>query len=172
MTKWAYVENNEIKGVYDKLPRSWRNISGFEHLESDLELLESYGWQVIDKSNTSFDREKYNEMGFNYTLVDNRVIATPILVEKVTNNQVYDLEFIRMQRNQLLEKSDVYQLSDWQTSFDDILKIDWLFYRQKLRNATNNVYEFDFNSLQSELEMLIDRSRSAFDQYISSNNYG
>jgi hypothetical protein len=170
MTKWAYIENNEIKGVYDNLPKSWKNISGFNHLENDIELLKSHGWTLVDKSGISFDSERYSETGFTYSLNGDVVVATPILVEKsINNNNTYDLETIRMQRDELLKKTDVYQLVDWQSSFDEEMKFSWLLYRQKLRDATTNVYEFDFGLYQSELSILIDRSKLLFQEYIAKN---
>jgi hypothetical protein len=51
MANFAHVENESIVGVYDLLPKNWRNISNFFALENEDELLKSYGWYKIVKVN-------------------------------------------------------------------------------------------------------------------------
>ena len=50
MAKYALVEDNKITGVYDSLPRTWRNYSNFDALKEDTSTLNSLGWQEIQHS--------------------------------------------------------------------------------------------------------------------------
>jgi hypothetical protein len=49
MANFAHVENGNIIGVYDFLPKNWRNISNFFALENEEETLKTYGWYKIVK---------------------------------------------------------------------------------------------------------------------------
>ena len=48
MANYAYVENEEIVGVYDLLPNNWRNYSNFFALEGKWDFLKSIGWYKIE----------------------------------------------------------------------------------------------------------------------------
>jgi hypothetical protein len=170
MTKWAYIENNEIMGVYDKLPASWRNISGFNKLEDDLNYLIGLGWLKID-TYTYYDANIYNEFGYTFELVDGVVVGNPILKEKVVSNlePVEDpqLAFIRTQRDKLLLQSDIYQLGDWQKVFDESLKNRWLLYRATLRDVPQNYLITGVIVWPAGLDALIIDSKSSMATYIA-----
>jgi len=172
MTKWAYIENNEIKGTYDRLPTSWKNISGFNYLQSDLEQLKSLGWHSIS-TYLQYDRNLYNEVGYTFDIVDGTVVGTPILKEIVHEPEpvivVEDqtLSHMRNERDGLLKQSDIYQLADWQTTFSADLKLRWLEYRAKLRDMPQ-VYA-DTNQIVWPLDgsTLLSDSNSSMSSYIS-----
>ena len=167
MTKWAYVENNEIKGVYDRLPTSWKNISGFNTLENDLNTLIGLGWYRVS-SYDSYDSTKYNEMGYTFSIVNGAVVGTPILKEKTieATPEPNILGDIRTIRDSLLIQSDIYQLADWQVTFDNTLKNRWLLYRAKLREVPQ-IYETTGNlDWPTDLNELLADSNSAMQAYL------
>jgi len=171
MTKWAYIENNEIKGTYDKLPTSWRNISGLNTLEYDLDYLTSLGWHKID-TYTSYDSNIYSELGYTFELVNGLVVGTPILQEKTTP-AVIELEdtyltAIRAKRDRLLYQSDIYQLGDWQIAFDLSLKTRWLLYRASLRDVPQIYLTSGSITWPAGLNELIDDSNTSMSTYLSS----
>lgn len=55
MANYAYVENENIVGVYDNLPKNWKNYSNFSSLESDLDYLNSIGWYKIVDNTPQYD---------------------------------------------------------------------------------------------------------------------
>ena len=171
MTKWAYVENNEIKGVYDRLPTSWKNISGLNTLENDVGMLSSLGWKQVSIY-ASYDADKYNEMGYTFSIQNGEVIGTPILKEKTALDAttVEDplLQDIRAQRDKLLAQSDIYQLGDWQKAFDETLKLRWLLYRAALRDVPQVYLSTGVASWPEELGILIDNSISSMSSYLAS----
>ncbi len=168
MTKWAYVENNEIRGVYDRLPTSWKNISGLNTLENDLDTLMGLGWHRVS-SYDSYDSTKYNEMGYTFSIVDGEVRGTPILKEKTIEPtpEPNVLSDIRSIRDSLLIQSDIYQLADWQVTFDNTLKNRWLLYRAKLREVPQ-IYETTGNlDWPTDLNELLTDSNSAMQAYLT-----
>lgn len=171
MTKWAHVENNEIKGVYDRLPISWKNVSGFNTLADDVELLKTFGWFSISEYQ-SYDAELYNEIGYTYSIVNGEVIASPILQLKTiippSETVSNELREIRIQRDKLLAESDVYQLGDWQKVFDESLKLRWLLYRAALRDVPETYLSNGVLSWPADIESLIFDSKSSMALYLSS----
>ena len=141
MANWAHVENNEIKGQYDLLPKNWQNISGLDLSSDNLPFLKSVGWYPVTKQNDSWDDLTHYVSGYEYELRENDVLESIILAEKqpelVPNYSTLKNEFIielRKQRNQKLFESDWTQLVDIQNLFDEIAKNQWVVYRQKLRD--------------------------------------
>lgn len=169
MTKWAYVENNEIKGVYDRLPNSWKNISGLNTLENDLDMLSSLGWKQVSNYDT-YDSDKYNEMGYTFSIQDGEVRGTPILKEKIpVVESVYDpLLSVREERDRLLYQSDIYQLADWQMTFDTVLKNRWLLYRSKLRDVPQVYESTGILDWPTDLNQLLADSNIAMQAYVAS----
>ena len=177
MTKWAHVENNEIKGVYDRLPISWKNVSGFNMLADNLEVLKTFNWLPVSEYE-SYDAERYNEIGYTYSIVNSRVIASPILQLKTiisySESVSNELREIRIQRDKLLAESDVYQLGDWQKVFDESLKLRWLLYRAALRDVPETYLSKGVLSWPTGLESLVSDSKTSMTSYLSglSDNTG
>jgi hypothetical protein len=140
MANWAYVENNEIKGRYDSLPKSWKNISGFDLCKNDLPLLKSLSWYPVTKQHDTFDNTLYNISTYEYTLREDDVLETVVLQQKI--NVDYNIskeEFLyqlKIERNTKLMESDWTQLVDVQNMLNDETKNEWLVYRQNLRDIT------------------------------------
>jgi len=146
MANWAHVENNEILGVYDLLPKSWENVSGLDLSKDDLPFLKSLGWYPVVEQNIPFDNTKYFIQKYDYTIGENSVLGTPVLVEKTfepagpienydTLKNIFILE-LRKERNQRLLDSDWTQLADVQNMLNEEGKNKWANYRQALRDIT------------------------------------
>ena len=141
MANWAHIENGEIKGQYDLLPKNWRNISGLDLSKNDLPFLKSLGWYPVTKSNETFNDLTHYVSGYNYQIQENDVLETIILTEKLPEpEQDFSIlknnfiEELRKKRNELLVTSDWTQLQDVQNSFDELTKNKWIVYRQALRD--------------------------------------
>jgi hypothetical protein len=59
MFNWAYVENNTIKEYHAILPENWKNYSGLNLSEGDLNYLVSIGWYKILKADVNYNTDDY-----------------------------------------------------------------------------------------------------------------
>ena len=150
MSNWALVEDNQITGRYDLLPKSWRNISGLDLSKDNLPFLKSLGWYPVTKQNLPYDDSIYYISGYDYQLREDDVLEIPVLSEKATqpapDYSTLKNEFItelRKQRNQKLIESDWTQLLDIQSLFNEETKNKWIVYRQLLRDITQAYFEND-----------------------------
>lgn len=152
MAEWALIENNEITGKYDTLPKNWRNVSGLDLAKDDLPFLKSLGWYPVTKSNETFDSSTHYISGYDYQLREADALEIPIIVEKppmdlvVLKNQF--MEALRQERNLKLNETDWTQLVDVQNLFDEQTKNNWINYRQALRDlpqtyANNGVVDMN-----------------------------
>lgn len=55
MANFAHVENDNVVGLYDNLPKNWRNISNFYLLKDNVSYLNSLGWYVVTKTEPSYN---------------------------------------------------------------------------------------------------------------------
>jgi hypothetical protein len=144
MSNWAHVENNQITGQYDLLPKSWRNISGLDLSKDNLPFLKSLGWYPVIQQNSPYDDVNYFIEKYDYVIQEETVLEVPILAEKVPQpvfeysalKNFFIIE-LRKERNQKLIESDWTQLLDSQSLFDEEIKNKWIIYRQGLRDITN-----------------------------------
>lgn len=172
MTVWAYVENKQVKGVYDRLPTSWKNISGFHHLANDLSYLESLGWYYIVKSTETFDTTKYYVSKTIYTFENDSVIESLSLKAREAVTYVNPINAIRDKRDSMLAVSDIYQLADWQKTFSEQLKLDWLLCRQQLRDLPEIYANTGELTWPSNFDSLIDNSKASMAAYLASLEQG
>jgi len=150
MANWANVKNNEVVGQYDLLPKNLQNISGLDLSSNDLPFLKSVGWYPVTKQNDSWDDLTHYVSGYEYELRENDVLESIILAERQPEpQQDYStlknefIENLRTTRNQKLLESDWTQLVDVQNLFDETTKNQWVIYRQKLRDITEEYLEND-----------------------------
>lgn len=142
MTIFVYMENGEILERHNSLPRAWRNISGFNHLESDLPKLNSLGWYPVQKNHQLYDPEMVRVAGVSYQLQDGVVFETLILEpytdqERELQHQQRRAEFLsnlRSERNQKMAASDWTQVLDVNYAFLPVVREAWRAYRQELRD--------------------------------------
>jgi hypothetical protein len=141
MANWALVENDEVTGVYDLLPKSWKHISGLRLAADDLDFLKSLGWYPVKPEHDNYDKSTHLLDGYEYSLNEEYVSETLRLLERdpipVIEFSVLKSTFmkqLREERNSRLSACDWTQLFDAQETFDDNTKQKWRMYRQKLRD--------------------------------------
>jgi len=136
MHRWAFVEDNNIVELHYNLPTSWRNISGLQNAENDLEYLLALGWMPIDHEHQSFDPNIYCVKDYINTVGSERIVQTLELIEvTAVSFEIQKQDFmlqLRNIRNQKLKDSDWTQLLDCNLSDND--KNNWAVYRQELRH--------------------------------------
>jgi hypothetical protein len=156
MANWALVENDEVTGVYDLLPKNWKHISGLRLAADDLVFLKSLGWYPVDQQHNliNFNPITHQLDGYNYELQNDVVVETPKIIEKEVKElspieielaQVSFMAQLRQERDARLQKTDWTQLSDVQDSFDDEMKAKWILYRQKLRDLPQQGNDVNFS---------------------------
>ena len=141
MAKFALVEHGEITTVVDKLPSSWRNVSGLNLSEDNLELLASLGWLPVISMHTPFDPTYERMNGYTYEIHD-QVVHELTVIELNPPSPSHSIEFLhatfmdqlRAERNQRLTASDWTQTVDLQTIKGEAWISSWAIYRQNLRD--------------------------------------
>ena len=133
---YIQVENGEVKGYPQPLPRNWADVSNF-YLLDDVQVL-SYGWypvRFVPAEKTDNDVVT----GQSFVIEGNEVVQYEQIRPKTESEIQEELnskwENIRNQRNLLLLESDWTQLAD--VSLSDEKKEEWKLYRQSLRDITN-----------------------------------
>lgn len=166
MAEWAYVENNEIVELHDLLPVSWRNISGLRNAADNIEFLNSVGWYKVNKQVTEYDDTQFKVIDYTYNFLNNNVQEVPVLEQKEiiaideveVQRQIKNkfMEALRNERDKLLSKSDISQLSDnlKKMSPDEINQ--WETYRQSLRDLPAQYENSDVIYLQDVIWPTID----------------
>jgi hypothetical protein len=139
MHRWAFVEDNNIVELHYNLPTSWRNISGLQNAENDLEYLLALGWMPIDHEHQSFDPDIYCIQDYINTVGAERVVQTLKLIEVTASSTV---PFEIQKQDFMLQLRDIrdakLKISDWTQLRDSKLSEDsrnnWTVYRQALRD--------------------------------------
>lgn len=161
MAKYAVVENNVITGLYDDLPKNWKNISNFYLLSGDTEVLDSMGWKTVQQVTPSYNPETQYLGDTYHRIIDESVVETQYVVDKIiehtsepvtyTDEQLVEMQVIehskamtelRNIRDGLLSETDFTQLSDVIELNGVDLSLSYKNYRQALRDLPN-VYEND-----------------------------
>ncbi len=154
MAKYAFIENNEIKGLYTNLPNNWKNISNFYALDGDTEYLSSLGWKLITKSSVTYNPDTQTA-DIQYSIVDGNVVETitvedlpPLSAEELSRiksvKHEQAMSILRTKRDKLLADSDKTQLVDVAKQNGAELTTAYELYRQQLRDLPN-LYETDDN---------------------------
>lgn len=161
LANWAYVENSTINGLYDLLPKNWKNISGLDKSKDDLVFLRSLGWYPVIKDSTVFNSNTHFIKSYNHvvdseteSVIEEAVLeAKPpvpepeppaVISDEELNRQL--LEQVRSNRNNLLRDSDWTQLTDSFVSSPE-KKQAWATYRQALRDLPSIVKENNLISM-------------------------
>jgi len=140
MASFAYVENNEIQGVYDLLPDNWKNYSNFFALENDLDYLKSLGWYKIEKVIPSYDpatqkldnARQWFENNIVYETEEVIDLSAEPIIEPVSQEELTlrQWNLIKTQRDQLIASFDWRYIRYNRevrlniTPSDDITKLD------------------------------------------------
>lgn len=157
MAEWVFVENNEIKELHDKLPVSWRNISGLD--KAPLGFLKNKGWLPVEKNYQQFDQSNYRIDGYDYQIFEDRVVETSRIVQisqqeldgvaETKKNEFFN--HIRRERNRRLQESDWTQANDVQQLMSSEWIESWKVYRQQLRDLPllyENSANYDISSIE------------------------
>lgn len=140
--QYIYVENNQIAGNPQELPKNWKNISNFYVLNDDQ--LKSYGWYRFRFVEAEISDNQFYD-GSNFVIEENEVVE----YQKVRNKTQQEIEneieevwrSIRYRRNQLLLECDWTQLPD--NALPSTKKEEWTSYRQMLRDITTQSDPFN-----------------------------
>lgn len=158
MANYAYVEDNNIVGVYDLLPTVWRNYSNFFALEGEWDYLKSLGWykiehvipeydpitQKIDNPRQWFENDTVYQTMDVIDIPQEPTIAPEIQIEQITHEQ---WDAIRTQRDRLMSEFEWRytrynrQIRSGITPTDDILVMDT--YMQALADITQQENPFN-----------------------------
>lgn len=142
MFNWAYVENSTIKEYHTVLPENWKNYSGLNLSEGDLNYLVSIGWYKILKADVNYNTDDYRLKNYNYAFINNQVVET-LELDTITSEEKQAklddafnifIENLRLERNRLLQATDWTELPsarnnhsvEWASNYDN--------YRQQLRD--------------------------------------
>jgi hypothetical protein len=135
---YILVENGEVKGYPQPLPRNWADVSNFYLLED--EQVRSYGWypvRFVPAEKTDNDVVT----GQSFVIEGNEVVQYEQIRSKteseITEETNQKWENIRNERNRLLIESDWTQLPDSPLSSEK--KTEWSVYRQELRDVTSQL---------------------------------
>ncbi len=133
---YILVENGEVKGYPQPLPRNWADVSNFYLLED--EQVRSYGWypvRFVPAEKTDNDVV----MGQSFVIEGDEVVQyeqiRPKTESEIAEETNQKWQNIRSQRNSLLSESDWTQLPDSPLLSEK--KIEWSVYRQELRDVTS-----------------------------------
>ncbi len=133
---YILVENGEVKGYPQPLPRNWADVSNFYLLED--EQVRSYGWypvRFVPAEKTDNDVV----MGQSFVIEGDEVVQyeqiRPKTESEIAEETNQKWQNIRSQRNSLLSESDWTQLPDSPLLSEK--KTEWSVYRQELRDVTS-----------------------------------
>lgn len=161
MSRYAYVQNNEIKEIHYDLPQSWKNISNFRNLANYPNELENLGWKVIQKDTTPFDNKEYKIVSTEYELKNGNVVEKNILeaIPVVTLFQppVLTVEEIKEQERLMQERFTEEQWSNIRYMRDTAIKdVQWR-YERYYRNERLGIEQTDsIQALDTYVQALAD----------------
>ncbi len=134
--KYIYVKNGNIESIPRELPNVWENVSNFNVLDNDA--LKEYGWYPY-KYIPGGVTDDMVPNGSYFVIEENEVVEYQAVRPKTDEERQEETDSlwqnIRNQRNFFLQKSDWTQLPD--SPLSEEKKEDWRFYRQSLRDITN-----------------------------------
>lgn len=137
MANWAYVEDGTVKELRDILPKSWKNVSGLNKSENDIDFLKGLGWYKVVKQHQEYDVSLFDVASYTHVYDGVSVIETVNLVEKPpvipeTPEQLKEnfLTALRAERNKRLFETDWTQILDSPITNREA----WAVYRQELRD--------------------------------------
>jgi hypothetical protein len=111
------------------------------YIAYDAETLEIKNWysyeRVLDQDDDWVHVEILPPLHYECVDVVRGEDGTPQVVrndEKWEEKTKHEMKFIRIKRNELLQKSDISQLSDIKMSMSDEKRTEWVNYRRLLRD--------------------------------------
>jgi hypothetical protein len=151
MSNWAYIENNQIIGLYFDLPDNWRNISNFFALADNPELLQTLGWYPVVQVVPEYDPDSQELGDPVHEVSTNSVIETYLIREIIRPEQstLINLQWeeIRKTRDKIMSENDWrYNRYDRQlrlgnTCTDNLVELD--NFMQNLADVTSQADPFN-----------------------------
>jgi hypothetical protein len=137
--QYIKVKDGQIIGAPQSLPINAENISNFYLLPPDV--LKTFGWYEFENESVDIS-DNETIVRWDFEIQETKVVRKCIK-RLLTDEEVFQKnstllskrwEEIRLKRNQLLSESDWTQLVDAPVGN----KNEWNYYRQELRDITNN----------------------------------
>lgn len=151
MSRYAYVENEQIVEVVNNLPASWKNYSNFNLMDS--QSLLDIGWYPVEEPSRSpiYYNSMFQRLEMEYVLGFNKVIASYKVVrwEHMTDDDVKReyMSAIRDRRNSKLSSCDWTILPDTTQAKGQTWASQWSSYRQQLRDFPSSFESLSVNDL-------------------------
>jgi hypothetical protein len=147
MANYVYIEDGVIKEYHDRLPNSWKNVSGFKHLASNIPVLISYGWYPVEKNHSAIDPTDGYISEYTYEILSDKVIETTVIHyfsqaekdENVLTDRLNFFNVLRQIRNDKIGETDWTQTVDLQQTKSETWKNLWKDYRQALRDLPQDL---------------------------------
>lgn len=158
MANYVYIEEGVIKEYHDRLPVSWKNISGFQHLAGNISALISYGWYPVEKNHSAVDPAVGYVTGYSYEILSDKVVETSN-IHYYTEQEIADsnlskrlafFDILRELRNKKISDTDWTQTVDLQEVKSVEWRNAWKDYRQELRDlpqSLENTTNYDISSV-------------------------
>lgn len=157
MTLYAYVEDNEVKEVYNELPPNWKNISGFNHFATDTVGLQTHDWYIVKEERPNYDPARYTLsepiFSFENQQVIARYTATEIVIEVDIPAELQRrfMILLREERERRLKASDWTMMTDVVKKQSEAWISAWEIYRQQLRDLPNQ-FTFSKTDLPPQID--------------------
>lgn len=148
---YAYVENNKIVEILERLPKNWRNVSNFVALDNKLDLLKDLGWYPVTVITPNYNSNTQKLDNWTYEFKGTHVEKIPQIIN-IPQPSAEELEFqkqlsinskweeIRIQRDNIMKTFEwrytrhQRQTRLGQTPTDNLLDLD--NYMQALADIT------------------------------------
>ena len=142
MANFAYVENNTIVGVYDYLPKNWKNISNFYALD-DWEYLNSLGWREIIKVTPVYDNKTQKIDIPKHYIVNGIVYESYDVIDLPIIQPIVERELTPEEIEQQYQETITNQWNEVRAIRDDLMKsFEWRYSRY-YRNERLNIAQLD-----------------------------
>lgn len=151
MANYAFIEEGTIAGVYDLIPKNWRNVSNF-YVLSDDELV-NFGWYKLVKVIPEYDSNTQKLGNPVYTFENETAYETMT----VTNIEL------------VVDETTPYELSE--TEINDIrqreIQDQWIRVRQSRDELMKN-FEWRYNRYERQVRLGISTTDdlSKLDEYM------
>lgn len=146
MANYAQVENNKIIGVYDFLPKNWKNVSNFNLIEN-VDILSSHGWFKIEKVIPEYDTTTQKIDNPKHHFENNVVYETYDIIDLPPKTK--SLELSEEQKLEIKRKREEIIVSNIRTTREQLMKdFEWRYnrYERQVRlgiTPTDNIVKMD-----------------------------
>jgi hypothetical protein len=132
--QYCYVQNGQIVEGPKTLPKNWKNISALNKMSD--EMLISNGWFPVAEEIVG---EGVMEKSTTTLIVESNRVTKRIQLANYTEEDIALInsdkwDSVRVTRDELLRECDWTQMAD--VTLSDATKLNWLTYRQALRDIT------------------------------------